>query len=424
MRVTELAWGRAAVGVGVALVAVTAVWGRYLVDRQVDIRLGAPPLYGELEPRLSWMIAVALMTSVLIVYLMPRMSVLPWRTLLLATSGCALLWGATLSTVEGPKGLLGSLESPHDYLAVVPEIESPADFTAGFVGEIDSYPVHVQGHPPALSLGLWGLDRIGLGSTVVVAALFAITGALSLAAALVALKDIADEQAARSAAPFLAVVPAAITVVTSADAFFMGVIAWGTALLVLATGRSDRTGDAYSLVAGLLLGVSIFLTYGAVVAGLTGLVVAVVRRRVRPLVMAVAAIGAIVVAFGAAGFWWWQGLAATVERYGAGVGGTRPAYYFLFANLAVVALMIGPAGLAGLARQRDRRVWLLAGASACGLALANVSGLSRGEVERIWLPFIPFVMLAASSLATARRGWLAAQLGVALTVAIVVRSPW
>ncbi len=41
--------------------------------------------------------------------------------------------------------------------------DSPGDFLSHFVERIDLYPTHVRGHPPALLLGLWGLDRIGLG---------------------------------------------------------------------------------------------------------------------------------------------------------------------------------------------------------------------------------------------------------------------
>jgi len=57
------------------------------------------------------------------------------------------------------------------------------------------------------------------------------------------------------------------------------------------------------------------------------------------------------------------------------------------------------------------------------LAAADLSGLSRGETERIWLIFVPWIGLAAAALAR-RRAWLAAQLALALALQAGVRSPW
>jgi hypothetical protein len=76
-------------------------------------------------------------------------------------------------------------------------------------------------------------------------------------------------------------------------------------------------------------------------------------------------------------------------------------------------------------------VWLV-GAAVGAVLLADVSGMSKAEVERIWLPFVPWIVVAAAALATgvgraARRiprGWLAAQVGLAVLVSVAVRSPW
>src|ERR671934_194092 len=59
--------------------------------------------------------------------------------------------------------------------------------------------------------------------------------ALGGGAALVALREVSGKPAARRAAPFLALAPAAVWIATSADALFAGVGAWGVALIVLAT---------------------------------------------------------------------------------------------------------------------------------------------------------------------------------------------
>jgi hypothetical protein len=53
--------------------------------------------------------------------------------------------------------------------------------------------------------------------------------------------------------------------------------------------------------------------------------------------------------------------------------------------------------------------------------VADLSQMSRGETERIWLPFVPWLALAAPG---ERRGWLAAQVTVAVVLQAVLDSPW
>ena len=90
---------------------------------------------------------------------------------------------------------------------------------------------------------------------------------------------------------------------------------------------------------------------------------------------------------GALGFWWWTGLAATRVRYAEGIATIRPYDYFVLANLAAFAVALGPATVAGLAslHRRSRLRWPV-GAALLAVAGADLSGLSKGEVERIWLP--------------------------------------
>lgn len=63
------------------------------------------------------------------------------------------------------------------------------------------------------------------------------------------------------------------------------------------------------------------------------------------------------------------------------------------------------------------------------VALADVSGMSKGEVERIWLPFA-FLLLPAGALVTEGcdavrvRRWLWVQVGATLAIPLVVRTHW
>jgi hypothetical protein len=160
-------------------------------------------------------------------------------------------------------------------------------------------------------------------------------------------------------------------------------------------------------------------------------IVAWQRRRLRPLVVAAIVAAAVGTAFLAAGFSWLDGVHATRARYFAGIGGERPYAAFFVANLACLALVLGPAIAVALARLRDRRVWLLVGAALVAIALADLSGMSKGEVERIWLPFVPWVLLAGGAMVATRAGrvaaaprWLAVQAATALTLQTLVHTPW
>jgi len=55
--------------------------------------------------------------------------------------------------------------------------------------------------------------------------------------------------------------------------------------------------------------------------------------------------------------------------------------------------------------------------------------LSKAEVERIWLPFLPWLTLVGASALTGlgvsgRRGWLATQMAWAVVVQWAVLAPW
>ncbi len=419
--------GPAVVGLWGLLVLGAHLWGRHLHAEGRALWLGTPPLFAAFDPRLSLRILLALAVAVAVVLWGPRLAArLSWRRLLVWSMLAALLWAAALAFADGPSALVRPLLSRFDYLHALPLRSSPAEALSSFTMELARYPIHVQGHPPGLILALHFLGRIGLARPEVVAGMMIAAGAMTVPAALVAVREVAGEDRARDSALFLALAPAAIWIATSADALFAGVSAWAVALVVVATGRRDAKGDALALAGGVLFGAALLLSYGVALLAALPLVVAVARRRVRPLL--VAAVGALAVlgAFAAAGFWWLDGLGATRLRYLAGVGGRRPYSYFLIGNLAAFGLCVGPAAAVGLSRLRDRGVWLLAGGALAVVAAADLSGLSKGEVERIWLPFVPWVLIGTCALgaAKARRAWLALQAAVALSLQILVVSPW
>jgi hypothetical protein len=191
-----------------------------------------------------------------------------------------------------------------------------------------------------------------------------------------------------------------IWVATTADALYAGVGAWAATLVILATSREGRRSDALALGGGLLFGAGLFLTYGLVLLALIPIVVALARKRIRPLLLAGAGIASVVLAFAVAGFWWLDGLRATLVEYHQSAAQFRPQSAFWLVNLGAFLIALGPAVGALLARLRDRPSWLLVGAALAAVAFADATGLSKAETERIWLPFAPWVLLAGASLWT------------------------
>jgi hypothetical protein len=143
------------------------------------------------------------------------------------------------------------------------------------------------------------------------------------------------------------------------------------------------------------------------------------------VVAIIASATAVAASFTAAGFWWPAGIRAThhlyVNTYGSG---TRPYNYFLLGNLAVVAIMIGPAAAVALTRRgRPSALSLLVAVAFLAVLVSDISGYTRGEVERIWLPYGPWLLIATATLRP-RRSTLAIQILTALAVQSLVLSPW
>ncbi len=253
-------------------------------------------------------------------------------------------------------------------------------------------------------------------------------------AVLVTLRLLEDERRARAAAPFLALTPLVIWIVVSTDAVSMAVVAWGIALLAgAATAVRPQPRLVLSIAAGIVLGIGLFLSYGLVLMAPIAVAVLLASRSWRPLVPALVASLAVVAAFAAAGFWWVEGEQLLVIRYYEGKGAIRPYSYWVWGNLAVAAFALGPAVVAGLGAAAVRmRRWsvaapsgLLAAGAVIAILGATLSGLSKSEVERIWLPFLLWLVPLTANLPAGRqRRWLAASAVWALAAGVLLRTTW
>ena len=402
-----------------------------------------PPLHAEWDPRVGPGTAPAVLVGLLaVVWAVPLAERLRWRQLLLASYAGGLAWAFSLALVDGRGGVGTILGTEYEYLRTARSVDL-SEALRGWVARIPydglpddianaNWPVHVAGHPPGALSFFVVLDRIGLGSGWSAGVVVTVLAASAAVAVLVTLRLLGAEGVARRAAPFLVFGPAAIWQCVSADGMFAAVSAWGIA--ALAAGAVRRS-VPWSLVAGLLLGFAVMLSYGLPLLGLLAVAVLVVARSWRPLPWAVLAAVGVVAAYGVAGFWWWEALPALHERYWAGVAKNRPPEYWMWGNLAALTFSAGPllwSGLATLAAQeRGVRVdglrvvrWLV-GATVAIVLLAEVSQMSKAEVERIWLPFVPWLLVACALLPERwRRGGLAVQVALALVVQHLLFTGW
>ncbi|WP_373694735.1 hypothetical protein [Streptomyces salinarius] len=433
---------------GAAAAAALLVTAAVLVGRYVytydDLIVGWPPLLGRWGPHLGPGTPAAVLVAAAVVACGPAVAArLPWRALLPAAWGASLAWIWSLALIDGwQTGVAGRLTTRHEYLTVIGRWHDIPATLRDFTGHIlihspDNWPAHVAGHPPAATLTFVLLDRIGLGGGGWAGVWCITVGASGCVAVLMTVRALAGERLARRAAPFLVLAPAAVWLGTSADAYFAAVAAWAVALLALAVTRRSAGWAAGS---GLLFGLTCYLSYGLTLFAVVAAAVLLLGRRgvrERPVLFLPLLAGAAVVpvAFTAMGFDWWEAYRLLVTRYYEGAAGVRPYGYWVWANLACTVLITGLATAAGLRRTgavlvrrgdsgaQELRLAFLVAAGLLALLAADLSGMSKAETERIWLPFALWLLPSCAFLSHPR-AWLAAQAVLALLLNHLLATGW
>ncbi len=373
-------------------------------------------------------------------YAVPLAARLPWRWLLLTSYLVALAWMLSLALTDGVDGIAHVLANDEEYLDTARATDDVPQLLQEYISRIpyahpDNWVTHVAGHPPGPLLFYIGLARMGVDTSFSMGLVTTVLAASTSVAVLQTLRTLSVEDAARRVAPFLVLTPAAIYLCVSADALFTATAAWGmAALAAAATARRRRHRAGLGVLAGLLLGSCVMMSYGMPLLGILALAVLIAARGSWwPLPVATAAALSVVLVFAAFGFAWWEAYPVLVERYWDGIASVRPGEYWTWGNLGALLLSAGPlvgtgvALLVARARQwpADRVVVLLAGAAVLMIVAADLSQMSRAEVERIWLPFIPWLTVSLALLPPAwRRPGLALQLATALVIETLLYTSW
>ncbi|MFD4671427.1 hypothetical protein ACFWNN_16950 [Lentzea sp. NPDC058450] len=360
----------------------------------------AAPLFGDWQPHVGPGTPAAILIAFLVVAKGPELA--QHRFALPIAYAASVAFTFSLAMIDGWGRFVTRLTTEDEYLHEVPGITDIPAMLRGFAARIpdfqpDSWTTHVSGHPPGALLTFTLLDRIGLGGGAAASLFCVLVGSLAVVAIPKAVNN-------NAVLPFLVLFPGAVWVGASADGMFLGVVAVGIYLLT-----------RWPVLGGVVLGWCLFLSYGLVL--LAPLALVALGKDFKKIGWALAGVLAVVGAFAIGGFWWLDGYELVKLRYYQGIGDTRPYWYWVWANLAALALVLGPAGIKGLRKDK----WILA----AGLAIlaADLSGLSKAETERIWLPFAAWLLVGTAKLDHHKR-WLTAQAVTALAVNHLVLTNW
>ena len=416
----------------------------------VDVRTGAAaPLLAAWAPRvgLGTIPALALVWWSGTRFPWVAVQRLGWRRLLLTVWASSLAWMISLALVDGVDGIGAVLDHDTEYLVPARGTDDVGELLRSFIGRIpltanDHWPVHVAGHPPGALLLFVVMVRAGLGSGLAAGLVVAAVAATVPVAVAVTARALGEQARVRSVLPFLVLGPFAVWQAVSADAVFAAAAAWTVALAALACASPTRVrAAAWALAAGVAFGGCLMLSYGlplVAVIALAALVSAQGWHRDVARLMVTVSLGTAVVVGGFAwgGFEYWRAYPVLHQRYWDGLASARPAWYWLWANLAALAVCAGPLlfgavaaaarPLAGAVRhpRRDPLLSLVAGAVAA-VAVADLSLMSKAEVERIWLPFVPWLLLSTVMIPVRwRRLALVGQAALGLLVQSLLVTPW
>jgi methylthioxylose transferase len=325
-----------------------------------------------------------------------------WVLLLLAGWLLTAAWALALAAVDGGSALARGLTGPAGWLAAAGTVgDDPGRFLSGYLSA--PYGPEVRAHPPLPVLLVWTTQRLGL-SPVQVGLLLTLLGALVTPLVAVAVRTLCGEPAARRLVPVVALAPWGIWTAASLDAV-TAMLAAGFIAAAAVGSRPGRPGPrrfAWGILCGLLLGTAALFSYQVIWLAVAVPCLYFVRRR--PLLNVATGLCALapLTLVEQAGFSWYDGLVHNRGGYAAPAGLDHAVPAWALWGLAALLLAGGPALAASGRKIRLTPGWpfLVGAALAAGWAL--LAGLMRGEPLRSWLPFLPWLVVAA--VAPERRG--------------------
>ncbi|HVF05618.1 MAG TPA: hypothetical protein VNA20_12325 [Frankiaceae bacterium] len=411
-----------AAGIGLALAA-----------RAAGLRVGVPgaPFTGEyrVKVEVGTVLAPAVAALVLAAVRSGFLERVGWRRLLVLSWLATLAWALSLAVVDGGNGLTYPIANPDEYLRDVPAVgDDPAGFVRGFVDDAPGYSVATRTHPPAPVLLLWLLSKIGLTRPALIGVVVTALGCLHVPAVAVAVRSLCGEAATRRLLPVLVLAPYAVWVAVSMDGVTAALCAVFVALGVVASEPGRK--PWWAIASGAVLGIAALFSYAVGWLAAIPLVVCFIRRRATTIaLLGLGALAPFALAR-ALGFVWPDGLTVAQADWSVRVGPHRSWLLWAVLDLVVLVLACGPHIVPAMRRIRRTPGWPFVLGAAIGVGFAIGSGLARGEVERSWLPFFPWLLVPVVGTdeagEPARPSLRLLALGAAAAVVLesVLRSAW
>lgn len=417
-----------AAGLGITGVAVAS---------HAHIGVGAAPFVGHY----AWHVVVTSLlapTVALVVVLAIRARVherLSWPTLLLVGWTTNVVWCLALALVEGRHGIAGPLRGPHEYLVDVPSVDHDVHgVLENYVTHAHTYSPATRQHPPGPLLFLWALGRMGVHKPLYIGLVIIGVAALAVPLVAIAVRSLCHEPAGRRLVPVLALAPYAVWAAVSLDAVTATVCAAGVTCAVI--GSEPRRSPWWAAVGGLLLGIGALFSYSAPWLATSVIAVYFVRRRA--LLNVVTGLAALVplTVTSLAGFSYTAGLASARADFAERIGESRSWALWALLDLVVLLVAAGPTIVPAIRKIRRTPGWPFVVGAGLAVTFAVTTGISRGEVERSWLPFIPWLLVPA--VAPERRpdrpgvvvaaatplGLIGLGAAAAVVLEAALRSPW
>jgi hypothetical protein len=413
-----------------------------LVVTALAVRGGAPlgtrsaPFLGSYRFNLGFasVLAPAWATVVIVASRRDLLERLGWRTLLVLAWVASLAWSLALAFVDGAAGLTRSLQSTDNYLTDVPTVgDNVLHFLHTFTANAAQHSTAARGHPPGPVLLLWALHRLGLTDPFSIGLLICVVGTLIVPLTMSAMRGVCGELAARRYAPVLVLAAYAVWVAVSVDAV---VAVLGAAMVAMGVhasvgARKGWRAGLWSLAAGIMLGIAALFSYSAPWLGLS--VVCVYFARRRAFLNLGTGLGALIPVLVAekAGFSWVAGLMSARHDYAVRIEPNRSAVWWGGISLVVLILAAGPPLIRSARRFRNTPGWPFLVGAGVAVAFSVLFGLARGGAEAAWLPFFPWLTVAAVA-PTAQGGktppspLLLVAVGAltAVVVEAVLATPW
>lgn len=397
-----------------------------------DIDIEFAPLHASWDPKLPASALLVIALGIILALALPKLATtLRWPVLLLTAFGTLWLWIIALAMTEGTEGLARTFERKQEYVFDAQRVTSISTMLHTFISRIpysspDNWHVHVAGHPPGALLYFVGIDRIGITDPFWIGVVCVTVASTAIVAVMVTLRTLGTESLARSAMPWIVLAPSAVWMGVNGDAVYTAVAAWGLALLAVAAKRVSTTA---AFASGLLLGLCIYLSYGLVLLGIPAVAVLLIAKTWRPLPWVLGGAAIVAALFAIGGFSWWDAYPVLRRRYYDGIASDRPYWYWVWANLAAWTYTAGLAVWAALPvawrNLRTNVIVQLAAASGFTILAATLSGMSKAETERIFLPFtIWIVALPALLPARWHRGLLLSQVALGLGAQLLLLTRW